>query len=73
MQSYDFNKEFGKTRKKVRIIFAVVASVITLMFIGYIAVGFWTYNTVVDNGGVQKTATDIVRTIKQIDKDSDIK
>ncbi len=73
MSTNNFNAEFNNTKNKVKIIFRIVLISIVLIFLGYMGLGIWTYNTINDNGGVQKTITDIVRTVKQIDKDSDTK
>lgn len=48
-------------------------TLIILGIIVQIAFVYWGYNAIQNNGGVQKTLTDIVRTVKQIDKDSDLK
>lgn len=67
----NFKTEFDKKRNKIRnfviAIFVIVIGIIILQF-GAIYYGF---TKVEENGGFQKTATDILRTIKQIDKDSD--
>lgn len=73
MISKNFNDEFNKTRNKVKWGFRIIIGFMFLTILGYIGIGLWTVNSVTENGGVQKTITDIVRTIKQIDKDSDTK
>jgi ABC-type transporter Mla maintaining outer membrane lipid asymmetry permease subunit MlaE len=69
----DFDKKFEARRKKIKMFFITSFTLIILGIIVQIAFVYWGYNTIQNNGGVQKTLTDIVRTVKQIDKDSDIK
>lgn len=69
----DFDKKFEARRKKIKMFFITSFTLIFLGIIVQIAFVYWGYNTIQNNGGVQKTLTDIVRTVKQIDKDSDIK
>ena len=69
----DFDKKFEARRKKIKMIFITSFTLIILGIIVQIAFVYWGYNTIQNNGGVQKTLTDIVRTVKQIDKDSDLK
>lgn len=69
----DFDKKFEARRKKIKMFFITSFTLIFLGIIVQIAFVYWGYNTIQNNGGVQKTLTDIVRTVKQIDRDSDIK
>lgn len=69
----DFDKKFEARRKKIKMFFITSFTLIFLGIIVQIAFVYWGYNTIQNNGGVQKTLTDIVRTVKQIDKDSDLK
>ena len=69
----DFDKKFEARRKKIKMFFITSFTLIILGIIVQIAFAYWGYNAIQNNGGVQKTLTDIVRTVKQIDKDSDIK
>ena len=69
----DFDKKFEARRKKIKMVFITSFTLIFLGIIVQIAFVYWGYNTIQNNGGVQKTLTDIVRTVKQIDKDSDLK
>ena len=69
----DFDKKFEARRKKIKMFFITSFTLIFLGIIVQIAFVYWGYSTIQNNGGVQKTLTDIVRTVKQIDKDSDIK
>jgi ABC-type transporter Mla maintaining outer membrane lipid asymmetry permease subunit MlaE len=69
----DFDKKFEARRKKIKMFFITSFTLIILGIIVQIAFVYWGYNTIQNNGGVQKTLTDIVRTVKQIDKDSDLK
>lgn len=71
--SNDFDKKFEARRKKIKMFFITSFTMIILGIIVQMAFVYWGYSTIQNNGGVQKTLTDIVRTIKQIDKDSDIK
>lgn len=71
--SNDFDKKFEARRKKIKMFFIASFTMIILGIIVQIAFVYWGYSTIQNNGGVQKTLTDIVRTVKQIDKDSDIK
>ena len=73
MVSNNFKDEFNKTKNKIKWGFRIIIGFMILTILGYIGIGMWTINSVNTNGGVQKTITDIVRTIKQIDKDSDVK
>lgn len=69
----DFDKKFEARRKKIKMVFITSFTLIFLGIIVQIAFVYWGYSTIQNNGGVQKTLTDIVRTVKQIDKDSDLK
>ena len=71
--SNDFDKKIEARRKKIKMFFITSFTLIFLGIIVQIAFVYWGYSTIQNNGGVQKTLTDIVRTVKQIDRDSDIK
>lgn len=73
MISNNFNDEFNKTKNKIKWGFRIILGIMVVTIVGYISIGMWSVNSINENGGVQKTITDIVRTIKQIDKDSDTK
>lgn len=70
---FNFEEERQRTRKKIMKIFWIIVTVMVVMVVGHIAAGYWIYNQVQDNGGVKETLVDVVKTIKQIDKESDVK
>lgn len=67
----DFDIKFEKRRKLIRN-FTIGIAVVVFLGIGVqIWSVYYAFNKVEENGGVQKTLTDILRVVKQIDKDSD--
>lgn len=68
----NFEEERAKTKKKIKIIFISILVFGGLIICGHVAAGYWLYNQVEANGGVKETLVDVVKTIKQIDKESNI-
>lgn len=69
----NFEERFNKRRKLIkRFIIGISIFVILGIFVQIGAV-YYGYTKIEENGGFQKTATDILRVVKQIDKDSESK
>lgn len=66
----NFEKERAKTKKKIKFIFwsIIVAGVLVITL--HVCFGIWAYDKIQENGGVKETLVDVIKTMKQIDKES---
>lgn len=67
----DFEERFNKKRKLIKNVMITIATLTFLAVGAQLYFVYWGIKQVDENGGLQKTLTDIVRVVKQIDKDSD--
>lgn len=68
----DFHKKFEERRRWIKRIFISILVLTLLAVAAQIGFMYYGYTKIEENGGVQKTLTDILRTVKQIDKDSEV-
>lgn len=68
----DFHKRFEERKRWIKRIFISILVLTLLAVFAQIGFIYYGYTKIEENGGVQKTLTDILRTVKQIDKESDI-
>ena len=66
----NFEEERAKTKKKIKFIFWSIIVAGVLIITAHVGFGLWAYGKIQDNGGVKETLVDVVKTIKQIDKES---
>lgn len=68
----DFHKKFEERRRWIKRIFISILVLTLLAVFAQISFIYYGYTKIEENGGIQKTLVDLVRTAKQIDKESDI-
>ena len=66
----NFEEERAKTKKKIKFIFWSIIVAGALIITAHVGFGIWVYDKIQDNGGVKETLVDVVKTMKQIDKES---
>ena len=66
----NFEEERAKTKKKIKFIFWSIIVAGALVITTQVGFGIWVYDKIQDNGGVKETLVDVVKTMKQIDKES---
>lgn len=71
MRNNNFEKQFEERRKLFKRIFITMFLLVIVATFAQLGFIYYGYTKVEENGGFQKTATDILRVVKQIDKDSD--
>lgn len=66
----NFEEERAKTKKKIKFIFWSIIVAGVLVIATHVCFGIWAYDKIQENGGVKETLVDVIKTMKQIDKES---